>query len=267
MTAGEAFRHSTPELYDRYMASLFFEPCADIVAELAVGLQPKAILETAAGTGIVTRAVHRALPSSSIVATDLNEGMLKVAERRLQSEFVSFRVENAQALSFDDETFDLVLCQFGIMFFPDRIRANTEALRVLRRGGHYLVVTFNALDRNPVAKVVGDAVAALFPDDPPTYMEQGPFCYTDVNQVAHDLVEAGFTKIEMQTISARSRAVDAYAAALGICQGGPFRAEIEKRDPKGLDHATEAAAHALRQFEGPNGLDAPMSAHFVTAAK
>jgi len=267
MTAREAFRHSTPELYDRYMAPLFFEPCAEIVAELAASFQPTMILETAAGTGIVTRAAHRALPKASILGTDLNQGMLDVATRRLESELVSFRVENAQALSFDDESFDLVLCQFGIMFFPDRVRANAEAHRVLRVGGHYVIVTFDILDRNPVAKVVGDAVAKLFPDDPPTYMEEGPFCYTDASEVQRDLLAAGFSKVEIKTIAARSRAGGAYEAALGICQGGPFRAEIEKRDPAGLDRATDTAAEALRQFEGPHGLDAPMSAHFAIAAK
>lgn len=267
MSAGEAFRHSTPELYDRYMSPLFFEPCAKIVADFAASFRAERILETAAGTGIVTRAIHEALPDASIVATDLNDEMLAVAAKRLHSEQVSFQSANAQSLPFDDDNFDLVVCQFGIMFFADRPRANSEARRVLRPGGHYLVVTFDALDRNPVAKVVGEAVAALFPDDPPTYMEQGPFCYTDPAQLQADLLAGGFAKIEIQTLPAWSRAGGAYEAALGICQGGPFRAEIEKRDPQGLDRATDAAAAALRQFEGPDGLHAPMSAHFAIATK
>lgn len=267
MNDGEAFRHSTPELYDRYMSPLFFEPCAKIVADFAASFQAERILETAAGTGIATRTIHRALPDASIVATDLNEEMLAVAAKRLHSDQVSFQTANAQGLPFDDESFDLVVCQFGIMFFPDRPKANGEARRVLCSGGHYIVVTFDALDRNPVAKVVGDAVAALFPDDPPTYMEKGPFCYTAPAEIQADLLAGGFSKIELQTLPALSRAADAYEAALGICQGGPFRAEIEKRDPKALDRATDAAAEALRQFEGPNGLEAPMSAHFAIATK
>lgn len=267
MAAGEAFRHSTPELYDRYMAPLFFEPCAAIVAETARTLKAHAVLETAAGTGIVTRAVHHALPEASIVATDLNAEMLAVAAARLVNENVSFQIANAQALPFNDESFDLVLCQFGIMFFPDKVKANAEARRVLRSGGHYLVVTFDALSKNPVAQLVGEAVAGLFPDDPPHYMEQGPFCYTDPAQIQNDLLAGGFAKIELQTHSARSRATDSYQAALGICQGGPFRAEIEKRDPHGLARATAAAADALRRFQGPNGLEAPMSAHFAIATK
>jgi ubiquinone/menaquinone biosynthesis C-methylase UbiE len=249
------------------MSPLFFKPSADVVADLVASFQPSAILETAAGTGIVTRAVHDAVPRATITATDLNPAMLEVAARRLRSDRVSFQVENAQELSFASDSFDVVLCQFGIMFFPDRVRANAEARRVLRSGGQYVLVTFDALDRNPVAKIVGDAVAALFPDDPPTYMEQGPFCYTDPKQIEQDLRSAGFTQIEVQTRTLRSHAANAYEAAVGICQGGPFRAEIERRDPQGLDAATSAAAEALHPLEGPNGLDAPMSAHFIIAAK
>lgn len=267
MAAGEMLKYSAPELYDRYMAPLFFEPCAEIVAEFAAGFHPKLILETAAGTGIVTRAVHRALPGATIIATDLNAAMLEIAEQRLRSELVSFRIENAQDLSFDDESFDLILSQFGIMFFPDRVRANQEAHRVLRPGGHYLVVTFDALDRSPVAKIVQDAVTALFPDDPLTYMERGPYCYDDPQQVRQDLLSAGFNSVEIHTIAARSTAASAYEAAYGICQGGPFRTEIERRDPDALDRATDAAAEALAQLEGPGGLEAPMSAHFAIGSK
>lgn len=267
MAAAEAYRHSTPELYDRYMSPLFFEPSAEVVARLAVKFQPGTILETAAGTGIVTRALHHAVPSATITATDLNPGMLEVAARRLQSDRVSFQNENAQDLSFPGDTFDLVVCQFGIMFFSDRVRANAEAHRVLRSGGHYVVVTFDSLDRNPVAQIVGNAVGELFPDDPPTYMQQGPFCYTNPQDIERDLRSAGFTEIEIRTQGLRSQAASAYDAALGICQGGPFRSEIEQRDPEGLERATSAAAAALHHLEGPNGLNAPLSAHFVIATK
>ena len=130
-----------------------------------------------------------------------------------------------------------------------------------------MVVTFDALERNPVAKIVGEAVGVLYPDDPPRYMEEGPFCYTDPLQIQDDLLAAGFAKIEVRTVAARSRAVSAQEAAFGICQGGPFRAEIEKRDPQGLERATDAAAEALRQFEGREGLQAPMSAHIAIASK
>ena len=138
----DLFAHSTPALYDRFMCPLLFEPYARLVAERCAQLQPARILETAAGTGIVTRAVHRAAPRARIVATDINPAMLEFAERELRSEQVSFQRSDAQDLRFDEGSFDVVLCQFGVMFFPDKVLAHQEARRVLRPNGHYLLITF-----------------------------------------------------------------------------------------------------------------------------
>jgi hypothetical protein len=126
------FEHSTPELYARYMGPLLFEPYAKVVAQRAALLQPDRILETAAGTGIVTRALHGAVPQAHIVATDVNPGMLALAAQRLGPVTVSFQRADAKDLPFDDESFDLVVCQFGVMFFPDKVRAHEEARRPRR---------------------------------------------------------------------------------------------------------------------------------------
>lgn len=253
--------HSTPALYDRYMGPLLFEPYARLVAERCAVLQPDRILETAAGTGIVTRAVHRAAPGAQIVATDINPAMLEFATHALHSKQVSFQPADAQNLPFAKGSFDLVLCQFGVMFFPDKIRANQEARRALRPHGHYLLVTFNRLELNPIPKAAEDAVSALFTQDPFDYMERGPFCYTDPARIKHDLFSAGFTHVEIETIELSSR-VNSRDAAQGLVFGSPFRSEIERRDPSALDRAAEAVAQALERWDGKN---APMSAHLVTA--
>jgi ubiquinone/menaquinone biosynthesis C-methylase UbiE len=254
------FAHSTPALYERYMGFLF-EPYAKLVAERCAVLQPDRILETAAGTGIVTRAVHRANPQAQIVATDINPAMLEFAMNALHSERVSFQHADAQKLPFSDARFDLVLCQFGVMFFPDKIRANEEARRVLRPNGHYLVVTFDQLELNPVPKAAQDAVSAFFAQKPFDYMERGPFSYFDPAQIKHDLLAAGFTETKIETIKLSTR-VNAHDAAQGLIFGSPFRSEIERRDPSALDRAAEAVAHALVRWDGK---DAPMSAHLITA--
>ena len=260
---GTPFKHSTPELYDRYMGPLLFEPYAKVLAERAALLQPDRILETAAGTGIVTRALHLAVPRAQIVATDVNPVMLDVAARRLGSDRVSFQSADAQDLPFDDESFDLVVCQFGVMFFPDKVRANEEARRVLRAGGHYLLVSFDRLEFNPVPKAAGNAVAELFPDDPPSYMERGPFSYVDPALIEHDLHAAGFTKIKLETVALTSCG-SARDAAQGLVLGSPFRAEIERRDPSALGRALDAVTAALAPWDQT---DAPISAHVVTGAK
>ena len=257
------FTHSTPALYDRYMGPLLFEPYAKILAERAALLQPDHILETAAGTGIVTRALNRALPQAQIVATDVNPVMLQVAAQHLSSDRVSFQPADAQNLPFADASFDLVVCQFGVMFFPDKVRANEEARRVLRANGHYLLVSFDRLELNPVPEAAGNAVGALFPDNPPAYMERGPFSYVDPALIEHDLFAAGFTHIKLETVSLTSR-VSARDAAQGLVLGSPFRSEIERRDSSALDRALNAVTAALARWDGK---DARMSAHVVTATK
>jgi ubiquinone/menaquinone biosynthesis C-methylase UbiE len=245
------------------MGPLLFEPYAKVLAERAALLQPDRILETAAGTGILTRALHGTVPHAQIVATDVNPVMLEAAAQRLGSDHVFFQQADAQHLPFDDESFDLVVCQFGVMFFPEKVRAHAEARRVLRANGHYLVVSFDRLELNPVPEAARNAVAALFPDDPPAYMERGPFSYVDRARIEHDLHAAGFTHIKLETVTLASRVV-ARDAAHGLVLGSPFRAEIERRDPTGLDRALDAVTAALARWDGN---DAPMSAHVVTATK
>jgi ubiquinone/menaquinone biosynthesis C-methylase UbiE len=262
MAEADVFKHSTPALYDRYMGPLLFAPYAEHVAKRVAPLRPDRVLETAAGTGIVTRAVSEALPGAEIIATDLNPAVVEFAAQHLQSEGVAFQAADAQQLPFDDESFDLVLCLFGVMFFPDKVRANAEARRVLRPGGRYLLVTFNRLDLNPVPEAAGKAVATLSPEDP-RYMERGPFSYTDAALVEEHLRSAGFEDIEVETVELSSL-VSAEDAAHGIVLGSPFRAEIERLDPAALERATGAVEQALQPWDGT---EAPMSAHVATATR
>jgi ubiquinone/menaquinone biosynthesis C-methylase UbiE len=254
----DVFKHSTPVLYDRYMGPLLFEPYANYVAERVRELHPNRILETAAGTGIVTRAVSEAAPAATIVATDINPALVEFAAGLLES--VTFERADAQDLPYDDASFDLVLCLFGIMFFPDKIRANREARRVLRPRGRYICVTFNDLDLNPVPQAAGEAVATLFSEDP-RYMQRGPFSYSDAALVEADLHAAGFQEVNVETVDLSSRVV-ARDAARGIVLGSPFRGEIERLDTSALERATAKVERELAPWDGK---DAPMSAHIATA--
>src|SRR6185369_7211982 len=138
------------------------------------------VLETAAGTGILTEALQRALPQAEIIATDLNPAMLEVAAGRVKPGKVSFEPADAQALPFDDASFDLVICQFGVMFFPDKVKGGAEARRVLRDGGRYLAIIWDELDRNPVSHAIVEALEEEFPEDPPRFLERMPFGYADI---------------------------------------------------------------------------------------
>jgi SAM-dependent methyltransferase len=258
-----AFAGSIPEYYHRCLGPFLFEPYADDLAVRAEALRPGRILETAAGTGIVTAALARALPEARIVATDLNPDMLRVAGAKVDSPRVEFAPADAQSLPYPDSGFDLVVCQFGAMFFPDRVAAYREARRVLAPGGAFLFNVWDGLDSNPASQAVAEAVAALFPDDPPGFISRVPFGYHDKARIEADLRAAGFETIAVETVAKRSRG-SARDLAPGLCQGSPLRAEIEARAPERLDEATEAAVAALVRRCG-DPVDAAMSAHVFTA--
>jgi SAM-dependent methyltransferase len=259
-----AFSGSIPALYDRCLGPFLFEPYALDLAGRAAELAPRRILETAAGTGIVTEALIRALPGAEVVATDLNQAMLDVAERRVTSPRASFRAADAQALPFADGEFDLVVCQFGAMFFPDRVLAYREALRVLKPGGRFLFNVWDRIEENPASAAVADAVAALFPDDPPGFLRRVPFGYHDKGRIEADLRAAGFAEVAIETVSKQAPAGKASEAAAGLCRGTPLAAEIEARAPERLDEAGQAAARAV---EALGGDAARLSAHVISAGE
>jgi ubiquinone/menaquinone biosynthesis C-methylase UbiE len=260
------FAGSVPASYERLMVPLIFQPYAKELARRARDLRPARILETASGTGVVTRALHEVLPEADIVATDLNQPMLDVAAERL-GDGVRFLQADAQELPFADASFDLVVCQFGAMFFPDRVRAHSEAHRVLSDGGHYLLAIWDAIERSPLTEVAQQVLIDLFPDDPPLFMREGPFSYSDPTKIEADLHEAGFETVDIETVEKRSRSLSAHDAATALCYGTPMGVEVDNREPGSLDRVFAAVEQAFRRFEGPNGIDAPMSAHIVTATR
>ena len=263
-----AFSGSIPGLYDRHLARLFFEPYANEVARRAADLHPDWILETAAGTGILTAALAEAIPSAHIVATDLNQAMLDLARARVVSDNLRFETADAQDLPFEDSSFDLVVCQFGTMFYPDRVLGNKEGRRVLRDDGSYIAVIWDRLDRNPASRIVHEAVTALFPDDPPGFVARTPFGYSDTALIEADMKAAGFADVAIETVELSSDPrTTAHDAAAGLVLGSPLRAEIEPRGASSLQRAVEAAEQALEELEGPDGFRSPLSAHIVTATR
>ena len=268
MSSEASFAGSIPALYDRHLAPLLFEPYADEVARRAAELRPRRILETAAGTGIVTAALAAALPCTEIVSTDLNQSMLDVAAGRVQSNRVSLQQADALDLPFGKAEFDLVVCQFGMMFFPDKILGHSEALRVLREGGRYLAVVWDRIERNPASLIVHETVARLFPRNPPAFLLRTPFGYADPDGIVEDLRSAGFGTVEVETVELRSRRqATPRDAAIGLVYGCPLRGEIEERDPNRLEEAARAAEGSLQQLVRNGRFDSRLSAHMVLATR
>jgi ubiquinone/menaquinone biosynthesis C-methylase UbiE len=249
------------------MVPLLFRPYAELLAARAARFQPRSILETAAGTGVVTDELCRALPEAKIVATDLNQAMLDVAATRVSSPNLSFKQADALDLPFDDGSFDLVVCQFGIMFYPDKVRGNAEARRVLRGGGHYLLAIWDSIERNSLSNLANETMRRQFPDNPPLFMTRGPFSYYEPEWIERDLEAAGFGDIQIETVELRSRAPSAEDAARGLTYGSPMGVELEEYGPGAIDKVFEDFSSAACQHEGPDGFDAPMTAHIVTATK
>ena len=264
--ADSVFAGSVPELYDSLMVPLIFEPYAADLARRVAALAPARVLETAAGTGVVTRAMSRLLPApAELVATDLNQPMLDRAAVIGTKNKVQWQRADAMQLPFDDASFDVVVCQFGAMFFPDKAHAYAEARRVLKRGGTLLFNAWDRIEENEFADTVTKALAGVFANDPPRFMARTPHGYFDHAAIAADVASAGFGNApQIETLAARSRAASAQVAAVAYCQGTPLRNEIEARSGASLAEATSACSAAIAARFGAGPVDGKIQANIVT---
>jgi ubiquinone/menaquinone biosynthesis C-methylase UbiE len=269
MTTGDTvFAGSIPALYDRHLGPMLFTPYAADLAKRLSDLAAGALLETAAGTGLVTQALAMMLPASvELTATDLNQAMIDFARPKPGLERVKMRQADATQLPFGDGAFDVVVCQFGVMFFPDKVAGYREARRVLKPGGRFLFNAWDSLAHNPVARAVHEGVAAQFPADPPGFIARTPHGYHDVAAIRAALGQAGFTDVSVETVTLPCRAPSPRDPAIGFCQGSPLRGEIEARRPDGLQSVTDAAAAEVAKRFGSDALDGTMQAHVFTARR
>ncbi|MGZ5113239.1 MAG: class I SAM-dependent methyltransferase [Usitatibacter sp.] len=260
------FNGSIPKLYETYLVPLIFDPYAADLAKRLASRSPARVLELAAGTGVVTRKLASVLPeSAAIVATDLNQPMLDQACAIGTRRPVEWRQADAMQLPFGDETFDAVVCQFGVMFFPDKMKAFSEARRVLRSGGAFIFNVWDRIEENEFADVVTTALELLFPVNPPRFLARTPHGYHDRSTIERDLGGGGFTAPpEISTVAARSRAASPRDPAIAYCQGTPLRNEIEARDASRLGAATDIATQAIARRFGAGAVDGKIQAHVVT---
>jgi ubiquinone/menaquinone biosynthesis C-methylase UbiE len=267
--ADKVFAGSIPALYDRFLVPLIFEFYARDLAERLATVKPRDVLESAAGTGVLTRAIASCLPADArIVATDLNQPMLDHAAARHGADSrIVWRQADALALPFEDQSFDAAACQFGVMFFPDKVRGYREARRVLKPGGRFVFNVWDRISENEFAQVVTEALATLFPQDPPRFMARTPHGYHDVEKIGEELTTAGFASISIETLDDTSKAASPRDVAIAYCQGTPLRNEIEARDASSLEGATRAATEALARRFGAGPIEGRIRAHVITAIR
>ena len=269
-TAGdEAFTESIAGQYERYLVPLIFEPYAADMAARVTSRSPQRVLEIAAGTGVVTRAMSATLARDvAIVATDLSQSMIDHAQTLGTERPVEWRQADVMALPFDDQEFDAVVCQFGVMFFPHKSTAFAEAYRVLRPGGVFIFNVWDRIEDNEFADTVATAVAAMFPGDPPSFLSRTPYGYSDRSAIQRDLSAGGFlAQAQVTTIAERSRADSGNIPAIAFCLGTPLKNEIEARDPTRVATAVDVSTQALVARFGDVGLDSTMQACIVEISR
>jgi len=261
------FQGEIPENYDRYLGPVIFEPFAeDIVGRLPAD-KLESVLEIACGTGIVTRRLRDALaPLTEVVATDLNSDMFEFAKAKFKNnENVRWQQADASALSFSENSFDAVLCQFGLMFVPDKAAAMRESYRVLRSGGVFLFNVWDSFATNPFAEITHRTIALFFDRDPPKFYEI-PFSLHDSNPVHELLRNAGFEKIESFPEMKACRSRSAKEFATGLVRGNPVGAELVERgvDPNAV---ISAVATQLAKRFGAAPFESTMRAIVWRAVK
>jgi SAM-dependent methyltransferase len=267
-TTDSQFSAAIAQFYDRYFGRALFGPYAEDIARRLADLSSGALLEIAAGTGIVTAVLARSLPAAvEITATDLNQAMLDFAAAKPGLDRVRWQQADAVALPFADASFEAVVCQFGAMFFPDRRRAYAEVLRTLRPGGRYIFNVWDSLARNPVADIIHRSLACLYPVRPPSFIARVPFGYHDGDIIRADLEAAGFRGCAIEPTATEWCASSIRDSAVAFCQGSPLRSEIEAVDPAGPARATAAAAAAVLAYFGDGPPAFPMQALVVEATR
>lgn len=269
-TSDASFTADVATFYESTLVPLIFQPYAHDLAARVQALRPASVLEVACGTGVVTRALAASLPATcAITATDVSPAMVAHAERVGTSRPVAWRQADVMALPYADASFDVVACQFGVMFFPDRVAAYREVRRVLRPGGTFLFSVWNDLASNEFADVVTEALGALFPTfpaDPPRFLARTPHGHGRADEIESDVNAAGFVRCARTQRDDVSTASGPEVPAIAYCHGTPLRKEIEARDPGGLARATAAATAALRARYGDGPIRARISAFVVAAS-
>ncbi|PYJ18568.1 MAG: SAM-dependent methyltransferase [Verrucomicrobia bacterium] len=262
------FSGSIPAAYDRYLGPMLFQPYAENLASRLQVAKNDSVLELACGTGILTRVLRTRLPSTAeLIATDLNEPMFRRAAAKFRKdEAVQWLQTDACSLPFGDQLFDAVVCQFGIMFVPDKSLAAREAHRVLKPGGLFLFNVWDTMEHNELGQLTHQTIASYFDKDPPAFYEV-PFGYHDQDEIKGMLKEAGFQEIKMEVVAKVGAAIRAEDAATGLVHGNPVAVAIAERDRSLLSVITKAAARAIADRFGETDIRAPMRAVVVQARK
>ncbi|MEO5571139.1 MAG: class I SAM-dependent methyltransferase [Bacteroidia bacterium] len=266
-TINISFAGSIPKIYDNALGPVFFEPYAIDIAQRVAVINPASLLETAAGTGRVTAHLRNKLNAATkIIATDINPDMLEVAKENIKDKNITWKQADAIDLPFPENNFDAVVTQFGIMFFPDKLKGMQEAFRVLKKEGTFLFNVWDKTDFNPMAKTAREIIMNFFENDPPAFYNI-PFGYNDTHQITSLLKDAGFTKINFEIVKKDGIAQSAEEMSRGLVEGNPIANAIRERDPDAVEKIRKNVSLALAEKFGNSPCKATLQAIVFTAQK
>lgn len=254
--------------YDQYLGPVLFADYAGDIVNRVVSSGPTKVLETAAGTGIVTRQLRDRLPESArLTATDFNLPMLDVARAKFRpEEQADFQTADASALPFEDQSFDTLVCQFGVMFFPDKDESYREAHRVLAKGGHYFFNVWDSFQFNPIVRLAHETVTSFFDRDPPQFYTV-PFGYHQIDPIKHSLLAAGFTTVRIDVVRVEKELPNPDAFAKAMVYGNPAINQIRERSDVDPDEVVVAVVRALDREFGAGPVRMPLQAIVFEAGK
>lgn len=266
MAQSTSFSGTIPEVYDRYLGPLLFEPFAIDLSERIKNKKFDSMLELASGTGRVTRHLSNLFPDAKIYSTDINPDMLEVAKKKVEAHNVEWKQADMQEIPFDDSKFDLVICQFGIMFVPDKSKAFKDILRVLKPGGVFLFNTWNSFDKNILAQTTDELINSFFKEDPIIFYRI-PFSYFQEDEIRKQMNDAGFKNITFTFLQKEGISPNVREAAKGLVEGNPALISINERNPELKNVIEKQLAKKLLENFGDNPIKCSMNAIVVETVK
>lgn len=268
MASLTSFSGSVPANYDKYLGPFLFEPYSLDLVERINDIQLTNVLELACGTGRLTRHLVKVIPSGGrLVASDLNPDMLEVAKGKITDPKIQWQVLDAQELPFEDNSFDLVICQYGVMFFPDKMKAYAEAYRVLKAGGRFIFNVWDEMAFNPAIEVIHKALQETFGDNAPDFLSKGPYSYFDEEEIAKSIQEAGFTSVQIELVVKYSSYHTAEDLIKGFFDGTPLGAYLKDFDKPVTEELFRKIEQRLEEQVGKDGKEASLQALVCLGSK
>ena len=261
-----AFEGSVPANYERYLGPFLFEPYAlDLVSRLK-DKKYSDILEIACGTGRVTAHLAKSVKHDTLTATDFNPDMISVAKEIIKNKKIKWMPADAMELPFEDSSFDLIVIQFGIMFFPDKEKGLKEIYRVLKTGGKLIYNTWNKEETNEAIHEGRVIIESYFGENPPIFYSV-PFSMYDDRELTTLTRRAGFKSITTTLVKKEGIGPSASDLSKGIVEGNPVYLSIIERIPSSLNNIKDDIQKKLVEKFGDKPVKSPLQAWVVEGVK